>query len=142
MFRFYMDFKVASTCPPDSIRKASHLFLRFANHCPAVLLAHVKAKGLGARWWDFFGSKNWLIKLRWSCSFVNNESRLRNLFVGDFGIFDSHDSHSHFHSHDFKIEYNNANKARPWIANIKPGYIAHTNDLQITPYSISNYSSI
>ena len=29
MFRFYMDFKVASKCPPDSIRQASHLFLRF-----------------------------------------------------------------------------------------------------------------
>ena len=47
-----------------------------------------------------------------SCSFVNGESRL---FVGDFGIFDSHDSHSHFHSHDFKIEYNNVNKARPQL---------------------------
>ena len=30
MFRFYMDFKVASKCPPDSIRQASRLFLRFA----------------------------------------------------------------------------------------------------------------
>ena len=30
MFRFYMDFKVASKCPPDSIRQASHFFLRFA----------------------------------------------------------------------------------------------------------------
>ena len=30
MFRFYMDFKIASKCPPDSIRQASHLFLRFA----------------------------------------------------------------------------------------------------------------
>ena len=30
MFRFYMDFKVASNCPPDSIRQASHLFLKFA----------------------------------------------------------------------------------------------------------------
>ena len=50
-----------------------------------------------------------------SCSFVNSESRLRDLFVGDFGIFDSHDSHSHFHSHDLKIEYNNVNKARPQL---------------------------
>ena len=30
MFGFYMDFKVASKCPADSIRQASHLFLRFA----------------------------------------------------------------------------------------------------------------
>ena len=30
MSRFYMDFKVASKCPPDSLRQPSQLFLRFA----------------------------------------------------------------------------------------------------------------
>ena len=36
MFRLYMDFKVASKCPPDSIRQASHLFLRFVVDLPII----------------------------------------------------------------------------------------------------------
>ena len=105
-------FQSCLKCPPDSIRQASHLFLRLAVDLLIISCGIVyTCKSIR--------SENWLIKLRCncvgvikalrltihiSCSFVNGDSCLPNLFVVDFGIFDSHDSHSHFHR-PYSINY-------------------------------------
>ena len=107
-----------------STMQASHLFLRFAVDLLIIsygIVCACKSEWSGCQMVRLFRCncvgviKALRLTIHISCSFVNGESSLRDLSVGDFVIFDSHDSHSHFHSHDFKIEYNNVNKARPQL---------------------------